>query len=440
MFGDYGKELLKSGIIEAKTGNRESARRYFDRAVYISNDHDVLAEAWFWMSQVIDDPAEKRRALENCLAHDLGHARARRALAVLDGKLKADEIVDPDRLPLAPEGLRAADADRFMCPKCGGRMSFAPDGQALVCEYCARNQRFAAQPGTAAEKDFIIAMATARGHGKPLDQQVFHCEGCGCEFLLPPSQISTTCVYCGSPHVVDWQSEEELLAPDGIIPHAFDQGRAAQILVEWVRSTQIKPEKPVEQPRGLYLPLWTFDMGGGIDYVGETVEESDIQFGNRSQRKVRVSDCYPVQVNDLPIPASRKLSAVFLKLIPGFELKAVRPYDPRYLASWPAEVYDIPMAEASLDARAQTLLRYRSDLPALLAPINILSTSSAKMTVESFRLALLPVWVSELHFGGREHLALINGQNGMVGTDLPENSGGQQKSALMEYLADLLDG
>ena len=43
MFGDYGKELLKSGIIEAKAGNRDSARRYLDRAVYISNNHDVLA-------------------------------------------------------------------------------------------------------------------------------------------------------------------------------------------------------------------------------------------------------------------------------------------------------------------------------------------------------------------------------------------------------------
>ena len=75
MFDDYDKQLLKSGIIDAKAGHRESARRYLDRAVYISNDHDVLAEAWFWMSEVLDDRAEKRKALENCLAHDLRHAR-----------------------------------------------------------------------------------------------------------------------------------------------------------------------------------------------------------------------------------------------------------------------------------------------------------------------------------------------------------------------------
>ena len=128
MFGDYGKELLRSGIIDAKAGYKESARRYLDRAVYISNDHDVLAEAWFWMSEVLDEASEKRKALENCLAHDLRHARARRSLAILDGKLKADEVINPDKLPLAPEGLRLASAERFMCPKCGGRMRFVPGG------------------------------------------------------------------------------------------------------------------------------------------------------------------------------------------------------------------------------------------------------------------------------------------------------------------------
>ena len=437
MFGDYGKELLRSGIIDAKTGNKESARRYLDRAVYISNDHEVLAEAWFWMSEVLDDKIEKRKALENCLAHDLQHARARRSLAILDGKLRAHEIIDPDKLPPAPDRVHAANAERFMCPKCGGRMGFSPDGQSMVCEYCSRNQRFTAQPGTAYEKDFIIAMATARGHGKPLSEQVFHCDGCGCEFILPPDQISSTCVYCGSPHVVNWESEEELLAPDGIIPHGIDQKRAATKIIEWAQAHQLKLERQVEPLRGVYLPLWTFDLGRVIDYTGETVDDSQLQLNSRMPKMVHVNNSYPVQVNDLPIPASRKLSAVFLKLIPTFELRGVKPYDPRYLVNFPAELYDIPMAEASLDARAQTLSRYKRDLPNLLTPVQLTSTSSAKMTVDSFRLNLLPVWMTELHFAGREHLILVNGQNGRVASDLPEKK--KEGSGLMDWLKDLIE-
>lgn len=451
MISDYGKDLLKTGIIEAKAGHKDSARRYLDRAVYMSRDHDVMAEAWYWLAQVMDDVTEKRKAIENCLAHDLQHARARKMLAVLDGKLKEDEIINPDKLPPAPEGLRAADADRFMCPKCGGRMAFSADGQSLVCDYCTRTNALGFSPKPAEEKDFVTAMATMRGHGKPLNEQVFHCEGCGSEFLLPPSQISATCIYCDSPHVVNWEDTKDLLAPDGVLPHKFNQDQVTKFLINWVESNKIKPDRggarsprPYNRPRGLYLPLWTFDIGGEIDYTGEVYANDDegnviSLIGSSHQRPVmkRVTDSYPVLVDDLPIPASRKLSAVFLELIPSFELKSVKPYDPRFLADWPAEVYDIPMAEASLDARGQAYAQLKKDLPYNISPTKLIHSSSAKMAIESFKLVLLPVWMTELPFGGREHLVLINGQNGVVASDLPDKKA--KKGGLMDWLGDLLD-
>ena len=438
---NYSKDLLRTGIIEAKTGDHNVARRYLDRAIYMAGSHEVLAEAWFWMSEVTDDPVEKRKALENCLAHDLRHSRARRSLAILDGKLKADDVINPDHLPAAPEGLRAADAQRFICPKCGGRMSFAPDGQALVCEYCTRDQKLGNEPRSDDEKDFIIAMATMKGHGKPLQEQVFHCNGCGAEFILPPKQISANCVYCDSTYVVSLEKIKDLLAPDGIIPHAFDRKRATRVLIDWVEINQVKPDKKVELPRGLYLPLWTFDVGGAIEYTAERIEYEEDSFLNRDQRKVvRVTDQYPVMVDDMPLPASRKLSAVFLKLIPAFDMKSVKPYDPRFLASWPAEIYDVPMADASLDARSQTYAAYKQKLPHLINGMNLVHTSSANLVVESFKLVLLPVWMTELPFGGREHLVLISGQRGVVSSDLMGKDEKSDEGGLFSYLADLLDG
>jgi hypothetical protein len=184
--------------------------------------------------------------------------------------------------------------------------------------------------------------------------------------------------------------------------------------------------------------LWTFDIGGEIEYTGEVFEDEESPFAARSgQRQVRrVSDSYPVLVDDLPIPASRKLSAVFLELIPSFELTSVKPYDPRFLADWPAEVYDIPMAEASLDARGQAYAKYKKELPYKISPTRLVQSSSAKMAIDSFKLVLLPVWMTELPFGGREHIVLINGQNGVVASDLPDKKG--KRGGLMEFLSDLL--
>ena len=53
-------------------------------------------EACYWLSEVSDDPTEKRSLLEEILANNFGDARARRKLAILDGKIKPEEIVDPD--------------------------------------------------------------------------------------------------------------------------------------------------------------------------------------------------------------------------------------------------------------------------------------------------------------------------------------------------------
>src|SRR5690349_16274098 len=105
MTNHYSKELLRSGIVEAKSGNHESARRYLDRAIYMSREYDEVAEAWFWMGEVLTDPAERRKAYENCLAHDLRHTRAKRSLALLDGRLKADELIDPNQLPAMQSGV-----------------------------------------------------------------------------------------------------------------------------------------------------------------------------------------------------------------------------------------------------------------------------------------------------------------------------------------------
>jgi hypothetical protein len=278
-----------------------------------------------------------------------------------------------------------------------------------------------------------------KGHGKPLQEQVFHCNGCGAEFILPPKQISANCAYCDSPHVVSLEHTKDLLEPNSILPHAFDLKRATHLLIEWVEKNDIKPEKKVDLPRGIYLPLWTFDIGGMIEYTSEIVEyEEDDYRRGRERKVVRMTNQYPVMVNDLPLPASRKLSAIFMRMIPGYDLSMLKAYDPRFLAGWLAEVYDVPMADASLDARSRAFDAIKKELPHMLSNVNIVHTSSAGMLVESFKLALLPVWMTELPFDGREHLVLINGQSGEVESDLPGDED-NEPGGLLSFLADLLD-
>jgi hypothetical protein len=441
----YAESLLRTGVLEVKSGGRGAARRYLESAIANTNDPDILSEAWYWLSFLADDPAEQRAALESCLSYDFQHARARRELAVLDGKLDPSEIVNPDALAPAPQGEQLADADRFVCPKCGGRMAFTPDGVALACEFCSRSQELASKE-QAEEQDFLLAMATARGHRKPVAVQVFHCQGCGAEFTLPPGVLSAVCAWCNSPHVVSLAAERELIPPDGILPHAFDRAQATRLLVDWVAQNGIAPQAKVEPPRGVYLPIWTFDIGGGIEYSGDRYEQDD-DLGRKAQRAVHVQDEYPVYINDLPVPASRKLAAPLARLLRTFDLRAARPYDPRYLAGWAAEVYDIPMSDASLEARSQAFERLKRNLPGEIAALFNLKTSSASLAIESFKLVLLPAWMTSIPTADETLFVLINGQNGVAQSDPPlparykgrQNAPAKPKAGLRGLLGDLLD-
>ena len=435
MFGDYSKDLLRSGIIELKAGNREAARRYIDRALYMSGDREVTAEAWYWMSQAMERARDQREALENCLANDLQHTRARRALAILDGRLKPDEIIDPEAVIPAPS-MESAEARRFTCAKCGGRMLYAPDGKSLRCEYCRRHEAMTTGQPKGGEKDFITAMATRRGHSQPLREQVRHCEACGAEFILPPAKFSFNCAYCGSAHVINVVPSGEMLAPDGVAPHMFDQRNAADVLADWIESMSIETDEPAGLPHGLYLPIWTFTLGGGIDYTGKKTAEDGGAYGGGAPKQVEVSGRHPVLLS-VSVAASRRPSAPFVRLIAGFDMGAVRPYDARYLAAWPAELYDVSVAQASLEARSQAYAALKRDLPTLLAPVRLTSTSSANLIIESFRLDLLPVWMTEIVAEGRRGMVLINGQNGAVFGDTFKRAVARQ-NGMTVWLRDLL--
>jgi len=116
-------------------------------------------------------------------------------------------------------------------------------------------------------------------------------------------------------------------------------------------------------------------------------------------------------------------------------LKTITAYDPRYLSNWPAELYDIAMADASLDARSQTFDRIKREMAGRLNLTNLISASSAKMTVDAFRLNLLPVWFTEIWVDGRSHLVLVNGQNGKIQSDITSISSGH----FMDWLSDLVN-
>ncbi len=105
--------------------------------------------------------------------------------------------------------------------------------------------------------------------------------------------------------------------------------------------------------------------------------------------------------------------------------------------TWPAELYDVSMADASLEARSQGLAKTRADIATLRWPARLLTISSANLSIEEYHLDLLPVWTIEIAVDGIRRLVLINGQNGTVRGE-GFNRSDKAKAGLLEWLSDLV--
>jgi DNA-directed RNA polymerase subunit RPC12/RpoP len=407
MPSDYDNNLLRQAILHARVGEYDLAQRYLERAIELADDHETRVQSNYWMSVVIRDPAEKRKYLEETLANEPTHPEARRALALLDGRLQPGELINPDALPGPAAQTQAATTDRFTCPTCGGRMAFAPDGRSLVCDFCSRNQTLAAA-APQQEQDFILSMATRRGHRPPQTVKTVSCQGCGAQFVLPPEQMASACPYCGSNHVV--HGTHDLIAPDAIIPMTLDQRQAAQRLVAWAQQRELTPQGKVQAPRGVYAPVWSFDLLGNIPWRGTL---------QRDRQRVPVNGEKLVSFNEVCVPGAPKLADLLPKIMSGFDTANAPAYDPRYLAGWPAELPTLALADASLEAREQAAQRLRSLLRTEIGPVSDLGYSTAGLAIQTFQLILVPLWLTNFPYDGQEYPVIINGRQGSLHCEIP---------------------
>jgi hypothetical protein len=412
------RDLFVHGFAAAKSGDNKEARFYFEWLLRLDPPMEERKEAWYWMSEISENPSEKRKWLEEILSNDLWDGRARRKLAVLDGKLKESEIIDPNRMmPQAADDRQNAQAQRFTCPKCGGRMTFTPDGQSLICDYCDSRSLIdpAADPNAASTgDDFIIGMATAKGHLKPLKVHTITCEGCGATFILPPNQLSDVCPYCQSSYVLDETGITETVVPNSLIPFQINVEEVKESLKKWFVAEKFEPRPRVTRGQAIYLPYWLFDIGGQISYKYQLLQ-------GKRQEWIDQSDVRVVQQQNILIPASNRLPDSLSAINQNFDLSGLVPYEDGYLSNWIAENYQISMSDASLQARQQVVKTEKEMIPpSIEGRIRNFSYHSAGIQVESYQLILLPIWVTHYALEDQSFNLLINGQTGEVFAERPK--------------------
>jgi hypothetical protein len=398
----------------------------------------VRLSAWLWLCATAVSYVEKRLCLENVLVINPSHPGARRGLALLEGRLKEAELIDPEQLGKAsgkddtPLEARPASAEQMACPRCGGRMNFKPEYQALQCDFC--HYRISPEGEETAdggkhgavedEQDFIVALATTKGHSQPVKMRTMQCQSCAVEFILAPETLSLTCPYCDSVYVVEAAETKEIVPPQGVIPFAVSQEEAEQALRVWFREHKI--ERPRVSPIvGAYVPVWTFDLSGPLKWSC-MVKEGD----NWVQR---TGEHFTMH-NDYLVPASDRLPKSLTDHFDEFDLNALAAYDARYLADFPAERYQTTVAAASLKARGDVMKALRKRPQRYVQTVNYRDfklSASGGLSVQSYKLILLPLWIAHYKVDDDVYDVTINGQNKVIYGARPKGAVGRLVSWLL---------
>lgn len=335
---------------------------------------------------------------------------------------------------------------RFPCAQCGADLRFDPGAQTLVCEHCGH-----AQPGelaspwggdaaAIAEIDFRRALGEEIDAAQVETTTVVACDACGATVEFDPDVHAAECPFCASAVVTD-TGEHRHFKPGGVLPFAISEREAREKLEDWLESRWFAPSglrafaRSGRKMAGVYQPYWTFDAEADTRYEGMRgdtyyVEQTRwiVHDGRRIRKRVRVPKIRWTRVrgdlrrffDDVLVPASRSLPKRLADRLTRWDLHALEPYRPDYLAGFRAEAYTVDLQEGFSAARAIIDLEVRRDVRfAIGGDRQRITSVDTRLSRETFKHILLPIWVAAYRFRGESYRVLVNGRTGEVSGERP---------------------
>ena len=343
-------------------------------------------------------------------------------------------------LPPAAPGTSASPVEthRFPCKACGADLRFDPQAGQLVCDHCGHTEAMQMRDGGPAirELDFRAALERALPQAEMEETRVTTCTNCGAQVEFDPELHALECPFCATPVVADTGVHRHI-KPRGVVPFALDERAARQAMTLWLGGLWFAPGGLKEYARkgrrmkGIYVPYWTFDADTASRYTGERgtayyETRTVMRDGKRVQQRVRKIRWAPASgrvtrfFDDVLVLASRSLPKRFTDALEPWDLAALEPYRPEFLAGFRAEGYQVELAEGFEEARARMDMVIRRDVAFDIGGdaqrIHAIQTELGDVT---FKHILLPVWLAAYKYRGQTYRFVVNGQTGRVQGERP---------------------
>jgi DNA-directed RNA polymerase subunit RPC12/RpoP len=339
----------------------------------------------------------------------------------------------------------AREEHRWPCAHCGAQLRYAPGQTSLTCDHCGHVQDIPAEAPRARsralqELDLAKGLRDDLAGGDMVEVRATICPSCGAQVEITGATHATECPFCATPVVLDTGTHRQI-KPQALVPFQLTEPQARKAMIAWMGSLWFAPGTLLEYARkgralnGVYVPFWTFDADSDSRYSGQRGEyyyetrTVNVQVNGRTeqrQERVRHTRWYSVSgrvsrdFDDVLVMASQSLPARLGNELTPWDLGALVPYSPDFLAGFQSEGYTVGLEAGHIQARARMENIIQSDVRRDIGGdeqrVHDIDTDWSD---ETFKHILLPVWMAAYKYNGKSYRFMVNGQTGEVQGERP---------------------
>lgn len=326
----------------------------------------------------------------------------------------------------------------YKCPNCGAAMEFDSTLGALKCAGCGESitvEEYQKNYGSLYERDEQEEqMSSQNDEGAEGTQnfagnmKVFHCQSCGAELVADEYTSATICSFCGNPSLVE-ERLQGAFQPKLVIPFKINREQAKNIYRGWVKKGLLTPRSlatsaTIEKITGVYVPFWLYDFNAETQMHANaekvrTERHGDTEYIHTDHYKVYRD----VEADFIKVPAdaSEKMDDSTMDKLEPFNYGEIVPFSMPYLSGYFSEKYNYT-ADDMRNRVEKRINNYITNIArSTMNQYSSVSVVSNDVSLhgKGSSYALLPVWMLNYRFQGKEFQFVLNGQTGKIVANRP---------------------
>ena len=317
----------------------------------------------------------------------------------------------------------------FKCSGCGGDLIYEAGTDHLVCPHCRKTTSFAELKY---DTDLNVQAADEAVDNAGNRKKEYHCVNCGAPLTADDYTAATFCKHCGSPMLIESRFTGDGM-PSRILPFAFDKKQAQTYFKTWkgtgfLTPSSFKSSATMDKVRGEYVPYWLYDYTAEVSIDAEG-QRNHVE--RRGDQETVTTEHFQIQritegdYDNVPGNAHQSLPSDKLSVLEPFDFTALKPFAAPFMAGFYADHFAKSAEELEPEVREKVTQDALENAVAAITGYDTVEVEHSKVDVLSVQCeyTMLPVWVLNFNYGGKNYPLYMNGQSGKIEGELPISKG-----------------